>query len=719
MFCSKCGASVSSEAGFCGACGNAIHKNKSEIEVLPVKVEQDNSEVSATSEIAVQHEPVLPGLTGGGEEVRYLKFLKRYRTAFAGVLGAAILAAVLYFAVMPLLFQEKEEPVIFMGNNELFLHIPSQKEPVELSRRLLVDDEDEEEWDNYGSYYGYNQMIGQIVKISEDKSKLFFINRIKNEGTANLYYRDLKKKASSWKDEQAVNLATNISSLEGNGFTISSTGQEVLYVKRNNDEYKGKLYLHNLSDETVIDTRVTNYWYADAKSVIYYTKRDDNEEQNLYVVNTSKLDDKIKVDSNVNNIVQFDSSNGNIYYTKNDSSKNVNSQTLYSKELNEDKEKLISNIDSIVSDIKNKQFYYTVAEEKEFELYSLVEDDMAESDGDIAEPLLSDYESLVNTPYTDYWSGETYYEEELVTDYDSYNIAYDIYSAKMSRDQLRQSLKEESVYDVSLSLYLFSEGKANKVTDGYYSNSFNDPGVKTIFYSKNERGSMKKLYLSEIGGAEEVRSEYEQRLMQSTVTYMSSGQVHDTSFLKEGTAMSMAVLSSDEKQLYFIESTESNNELVSYEIIDGKPTNRKRLDEDVEYFNYIPTDSTLFYYKEVHDDAGELYQYADGESKRISIDVKLGYTTYYPEDKTLLYMKDYYDQDGTGDVYRYKNKESVKIAGDAGAYYYNGPTELYYLDHLESDRTYGKLNKYEDKGKSVEISDRVYSMFSPVHRFNF
>lgn len=178
-------------------------------------------------------------------------------------------------------------------------------------------------------------------------------------------------------------------------------------------------------------------------------------------------------------------------------------------------------------------------------------------------------------------------------------------------------------------------------------------------------------------------------------------------------------MSTDGKLLYGIENTDSTNELVSYDVIDGKPTNRKMLDEDVESFKYIPEESQLYYYKEVHNGAGELYQISNGKSKRVSIDVARGYSTFYPNDGTLIYMTDYNDGDGTSTLHKYKNGESVKIASEVGAYYYNGSSDLYYLANYNNQQYYGDLMKVEDKGKSTLVSGNAYTMFQSLWGYEF
>lgn len=508
MLCSKCKSPVASEAGFCGVCGNKMGSPTTQEQKAEVPV---NLEVSVSSE---------------GGSLSHL--VKRYKTVLGGILMMVVLALAVLFVGIPLFSQGNASPVIYLGKNQLLMQESNQKDPIELSRQIV-------EWDEWQDTrlqpLESRMLMRHLVQLNENQDKLFFVKRVKDEGTATIYYRDLKKKASSWDDDQGIKLASGASMVNDKLFTINSSGTTVLYIKGYEGYGGGKLYLHNLSDEVVIDTRVTNYWYSDVNSVIYYTKANDEEREDLYVVHTNKLDDKKKVDSNVSYVVQFDEVNGDIHYSKYDADKELNSLTLYSKTLKQDKVKLLSDIDSLVSNIEDNTFYYKVAVNKEVVLSSLVEDDMSAHDMTIVEPAITDYQSIVNTPYTDYWTGDTYYEDVVNTDYDAYDRALNQYYEKNSRDQLRQSLSEEKYIDVSYSLYLFSEGKGNKITDDYNYDSFNDISNKTMLYYKIDHKSMNKILLSEIEYVGDVRSAYDENVTYSEITYMANNLVADIEFL--------------------------------------------------------------------------------------------------------------------------------------------------------------------------------------------
>lgn len=668
-------------------------------------------------------QPAMPTETANVSKFNFLQFLNRYKLIIGGVLGAAVVVLAVVFIVLPMLSsKDKQDPVVFFGKNEILMKLENEKEPIELTSKLVEGSGDDEDWGSE-SIFDKRFLMQGLVQLNDAKDKMFFIKRIKDDDTATLYYRDLNKKASSFdEDEQGIKLASNITGMNYKAFIISGDGKTVLYVKGNGDDESGKLYVHNLSEETLVDNDVTNYWYSDDKSAIFYTKVNDGE-TDLYVAEKSKLENKTKIDSDIADVEQFDGDSGDIYYTKQAEDEEKNSLTLYAKKYGKDKEKLVSDIDSIESGIIDNSFYYKVAVEKEVALSSLVEDDMAAGDANLTEPAMEDFQTIEQMPYTDWWTGETYYEDVVNTDYDAYYDASDRYYEKQQRDQMRQELSEAKYTDVSYTLYLFTDGKGNKITDDYSYATFVDVSKQTIFYNKNDRKEMKKVLLSEIDYVDEVSYAYSDNISASSLTYLAKDLKGDITFLEDDVSLYSPALSSDNKTLYAIEmNEEEDRELVSFEMVDGKPTNRKSLDEDVDSFTYISDKSLLFYYKEVNDNGiGELYQLADGKKSRIAIDVKQGYSSYFKEDGTLFYVIDYDKDNGSGTLVKSKDGKADKIANEVGDYYYLGPSALYYLGNYDYERGYGELMKAANKDKEQDtlIHDRVYTMYQSDWGYQF
>ncbi|WEK54812.1 MAG: zinc ribbon domain-containing protein [Candidatus Cohnella colombiensis] len=711
MNCPNCNSVVEGDVSFCGTCGGKIERVVQTVDPVttvvpatPILPAQPAQPVQPPSQPPVQSSPKqLPPIG---------PIFSKYKFVIGGVIGAALLVWVVIAFILPM-FQSKDAPLIYMGRNSLEMQISGVEKPIELSTSLMSSSD----WSNISSDLSWMMSSGNFVKLNEKKDKLFFIKKINDDYAATLYYRDLNKKASSWDDEQGVKLASGIR-FGYNTFSINKKGTAIIYSKEVENTYGNKLYLHNLKDELLIDTRVTNYWYSEDQSLIIYTKTNDDDESSVYMVRTDKLDDKVKMDSNIAYMLNVDLKTGNINYVKYVEDKNGERlSTIYSKALDKDKVKLIDGVYSVVSQIDNNSFYYTVAVKNEVELASLVEDDFAVADAALTEPTYENFQTVVSTPYTDWWSGETYYQDVVNTDYDAYYAAYDNYSAKRSRDQLRQNLSGQTYSDVSYSLYAFNNGESKKITDDYandyYSSSstYSNLKNKLIFYKKNDRSTMNKLKLSEISYADDVYEAYRNLTTSSPTLYVANLQAVSSEHLQDGEQLDSIALSSDGKQLFSIEYKKSAKSLVVYDLVEGKLSNRKVIDEDVSRMQYIENKSRLYYYKEESNNSAELYQYVDGKSTRIALDVRLGYSTYYEENDVLLFMTDFYSSSSTGTLSKYSNNKTTKIANDVGHYFFNGSSEIYYLADYNDSRGYGDLKKFTTKDNAPIIAERVYFMY--------
>lgn len=696
MLCSNCQNPLPVEASFCGSCGAAVNKQEKSTkhETGPNRDEPAVNKVEQSTKA-------------------FMKGLQKYKLAIGGTAGAVLLVLVVLFLIVPLFSRSGGQPVVYLGKNQLLMQGEKGESAIELSRSIV----DSEEWEDWG-WYSYRYFLNNLVKVSDDHNKMFFIKRIDDDNRSTLYYRDLKKKASHWDADQGVKLASGISYYHyDESFTMNSNGQYVLYMKGYDSEVGGKLYFNDLSTEIAIDSGVTRYWHSDSKALLYYTKANDGDED-LYVTHMNKPEDRTKVDNDINYVVKFDDQTGELYYTKYDETADFNSLSVYYKNLQGDKQKLLSDVNSIASDIMNHSFYYTTVSKQEYLLSSFVEDDMSASDAEVTEPLIENYQTTVNTPYTD-WFGDVHYEDVVQTDYDAYDAAFSLYRDKTARDYLREALREESITERYETLHLFNRGETTLITDDLYDTRFADPANQTVIYNKYERKSVNKMRISDLQSIEDVRDAYSESATFSEDLYWARGSVLDYLFTEPGFNLNYIQQSSDGRKLYAIASLDESSELVSYDISDGKPTNRALLDDDVYSLTNIPQESKLYYYKNVHDGTGDLYVLENNKGTRIAIDVRLGSSTYDPEADILVYMTDYYERDGTGALHMHKNGSSTKLTNESGPYFYQDEDNIFFLSNYNSDRGYGDLKKLFDKGQPELISEQIYAMHSPNVGYQF
>lgn len=743
MYCSNCKSEVAENAKLCSECGQEIKG------ALPQQVTEDQSELgnnrskvdspsaehphgveSYSSDIqpAMDH-PLEAGDQALEGQVEILnqpadhqpgqanllsklgQYIQQHKLLTGGVIGAFALAMLVILLLLPL-FQTKKLPIILLGENELSMQISDNQEPVRLSKMIMEDWEWDWDWTS-------NHFLHYNIQLNEKRDKLFFIKHIDEEESATLYYRDLKKNPSSWGREQGVELASNINHVNGITFTVSSSGKNVLYIKNYAGEAGGDFYIHNLTKEELIDSQVEDYWYTDDLALIYYTKvNDETNETDLYYVYTNKWKDKVKAASDIHSVYQIDDKNGTIYYTTKILGQASNDKRLHKKSVGKEAVELVSGISGIVSLVEENSFFYTESVREEIQLSTLVEDDLIESDADIQEPSIADYITIEeNVEHINWWTGEIYYQDVERTDYRSYNDADDRYEAKVRRDRLRKELSKETHQVESFNLYYYHDGKSTKLAENFDYSTYRNVIDGTITYSKKSAESFEKLLISEIKNTSDVTAAYDLAYTDST-SYISTKQAIDVKIGEDEERLIVDGLTSDGKMLYGREKKDyTTYTLVSYDIIDGKPSNRKVLDEDVRYSQYFPEFSKLFYYKGTDINYADLYVFDNGKSTKIATGVLMWYARYYDEDGTIFYYTFYNEDEGTGTLNRYKDGKSTSIAKGVRDYYYLESEGLYYITDFNSERKLGTLMKAANKGDDIFVADHVNEMFVPEHNW--
>ena len=88
----------------------------------------------------------------------------------------------------------------------------------------------------------------------------------------------------------------------------------------------------------------------------------------------------------------------------------------------------------LATDLEKGTFYYTVVKERNVKLADYIEDDLAETDRAITEPVKSDYEREVTSGF-----GTGAYTRRVVDD--QYYDDLERWQRKLERDELRQWLK--------------------------------------------------------------------------------------------------------------------------------------------------------------------------------------------------------------------------------------------------------------------------------------
>ena len=124
-------------------------------------------------------------------------------------------------------------------------------------------------------------------------------------------------------------------------------------------------------------------------------------------------------------------------------------------------EKVADDADLVLAtDLEKGTFYYTVVKAENVKLADYIEDDLAETDRVITEPVKSDYEREVTSGF-----GTGAYTRRVVDD--QYYDDLERYQGKLKRDELRQWLAGKEVPVKYTELYFWNNGEETLVTSGY------------------------------------------------------------------------------------------------------------------------------------------------------------------------------------------------------------------------------------------------------------
>lgn len=744
-FCANCGAPRKDDAKFCKECGQPLSQtiitpatDISERAEEPVAVNDsatttevmDLSESTTLIETPALIDDLTPALSERNQP--FMSFSKlitktinpRTKKPFlyAAVLVGILLISVIGWSIFVSGSSHPSAPLVYIKDYEMMLKSGKQDSPSSATRNWLNIDDESGEGPDFGSsddassmwetaFYTFGDQLQYVIKLNERGDRMFYLNQISDDGTANLYYSNPTKvvKAGDESTDLGVRIASNLTVDQYKTFLIPKSGDYVLYLKNYDSTTGGSLYLYNMKEEILIDKNVSsNYSLSEDELSIIYMKTPDDETYDLYTKKVDSKVEKVKIDSDVNQIIDYSSDLKTIYYTKSNEvdseDPDYNYYTLYVKQDGQDKKKLISDYSDLESSSTSGQFFFTRTSVDSRKLIDFVDDNMAAGDLKITEPVYSDYE--YEDTYTDYW-GYTYTNTEV--DYDKYYAATDLYTAKLDRDSLRSDLKNEELSTTTTQLYLYDNGKEVEITKEFSHSLYANAASKSIIFVKTIEDQISKIKLSEINDAYEVKEQFENSTNESTNSYIVLNGTPEKEMSEQATGAYNFNFSADGKQLYCKEQDgDTSSLLVVWDVLENKLSNRKLIDENVD--EYIIVDDTLWYYKDVKDGQGELLSYNAGQKVKIAYDVQVGNSTFYPEDNVLLYMTDFNEKRITGSLFMMRGDNSIKISDEVNFYNYNKETDLFYVSDYRLKNGEGDLWEYRGKDKKKLIDSAVQTM---------
>ena len=680
IFCQNCGQQTSTEYTFCQYCGASLAEGQ--------PVEQISAEFGVENKIKA----LLAKLP--------IKLPKKMLMIGAGALAAVVLAIVIL--VIALSGGKKNNYVLYLKDKEMFFTQVSKLKPWQVTENLV----DVEGVENAQLSY-FAQNVGGYVQLSKDGKNIFYIDKI-SDSSMTLYYRS----ATNAKKEP-VKIDSDVTRYE-----ISENGKTLVYMKGED----GDLYKHDLKDKEKIATEVSIFYMSkDAKILIW-----ENEEGDLYMQKGNK--DKEKLDSEIGNIERVSEDFKTVWYVKDGS--------FYEMVLGKDKEKLASDVHSVLAVYESGEFYYLKSNTAEKVLYDYVDDDLAESDATMTEPVYPNYPTYPDYPYSwNYETSEAYeaayaeyqkqYEEvqkKYDEDLEKYYAARDEWWKKESRDSTRQSLKDEKIEQTVYTLY-YNNGKADKeLTANYASGSAEYSWDKQILiYGASEVGEIGKMKMSEIESYWDVYSKVTDAEEEAAEIYIA---LKDTVTTVEQTAAENFWIAEDGKTVYFLDNVdygkeeseefeeseeseevkeasdkEPQGELYKMEISGTKVKKTELYDSNVYYSNISLKDNgKLLYYKSYKNGKGELYM----NKEKVADDVK-NYI-YDADNNAVACMTDWNNEKSYGTLRLWKKGKLEKVEDDVHAYKMTPNGELLFIKEYSTKNYKGDLYILKgSKPKKIDI----------------
>lgn len=662
IFCPNCGKQTSTEFAFCQSCGTSITEAPAEEQTAAAPTEKKKLPKKA--------------IMFGGIGVAVIAVLILVISLFSGSGGKA-----------------ENNYALYLKDSEIFFtDLKKDSEAWQLTSRLVDTDEvnDEDLADA-----GYQ--LGLYTYMSEDGKYIFFPDKVGDDDDGfNLYYKEVAKP-----DMEAIKVDSDIRS-----YTVNASATLITYLKGE----EGNLYQYKIGEDSKdkIASEVRGFEVSDDGKKIGYI----NSENSIYLKYADK--EKEKIASDVSTLEHVTKDFTTVYYIKDGS--------LYKQVEGEDKVKVASDVYDVIKIYDSGEIYYLKSEAGEISLMDYVTDDMKDADASISEPNYPDYPNSPSRPswwdydtdaeyeaaYATYQTAYAEWEAECDRIETEYYAAREAYYAKLSRDELREDLGEETLEQSSYSLCFYNGTEETVITDafvgGYYSDYIYASDSPVISYEAYNQSSLEKVKLSEVESIGDIEDMVEAALFSSSERYIA---VKGTATVveQEKEATNFRINSSGTVVYYIDDVPDEKNygELYRISIADGVVGKAEVYDSDVYTgYCYFVSDNDFEYFKDYKDGKGELYI----NKNKIDYDVYCYSVEIYSELDKIFYFTDWNDEKDYGTLKVYDGKEAMKIADDVHSFSVTPDGRVLYLYDYSLNYYKGELHEWSN-GETRKIDDDV------------
>ena len=664
IFCPNCGKRTSTEFAFCQSCGASITETPAEEQPAAAPAEKKKLPKKA--------------IMFGGIGVAVVAVLILVISLFSGGGGKG-----------------ENNYALYLKDGEIFFtDLKKDSEAWQLTSRLVdTDDVDDEDLADAG------YQLGLYTYMSEDGKYIFFPDKIGDDDDGfNLYYREVAKP-----DAEAVKIDSDVQS-----YTVNASATLVTYLKGE----EGNLYQYKIGEDSKdkIASEVRGFAVSDDGKKIGYI----NSENSIYLKYADK--EKEEIASDVSTLEHVTEDFTTVYYIKDGS--------LYKQVEGADKVKIASDVYDVIKIYDSGEIYYLTSEAEEISLMDYVTDDMKDADASITEPSYPNYPSSPSRP--SWWNYDT--DAEYAAAYAAYEDAYEAwqaecdrmeteyyaareaYYAKLSRDELREDLEEETLEQSSYSLCFYNGTEEVVITDAfvdgyyYYSSYTYASNVPVIAYEAYNQSNLEKVKLSEVESIYDIENMVEAALFSSSERYIAvKGTATVVEQEKEATNFR---INSAGTEVYYIDdipNEQNYGELYRISIANGVVGKAEVYDSDVYTgYCYFVNETDLKYFKDYKDGKGELYI----NKNKIDYDVEIYNVEVHSDLGKVFYFTDWNDEKDYGTLKVYDGKESVKIADDVHSFSVTHDGRVLYLYDYSLNYYKGELHEWSN-GETRKIDDDV------------